>query len=147
MKVLFLKSVARVGKVGEIKEVSDGYARNFLFTGKLAVEATPQVLKAHEQKITNAKLRGDNAKAELTTFVESMKGKTLEIKVSGNDKGSLYRSLHKKDIILAIEKNKKITLPENSFEDVNIKQMGEYSINVLFENKKIGDIKITIDYE
>lgn len=144
MKVLFLKGVARVGKVGEIKEVSDGYASNFLFKNKLAVEATPQVIKAHEQKISSAKMRGDRAKTELMTFIENMKGEVVEIKAQANDKGSLYKSLHKKDIIQAIEKMKRVSLPENSVEEVNIKHTGEYKVAVSFENKKIGEINLLV---
>lgn len=144
MKVLFLQSVARVGKAGEIKEVSDGYARNFLFRGRLAVEATPQIIKDHQQKIASAKLRGDKAKSELSAFVENMKGEVLEIKAQANDKGSLYKSLHKKDVIQAVEKVKRVTLPENSLEDVNIKHTGEYKVSVIFEGKKLGEIGIKV---
>ena len=144
MKVLFLQSVVRVGKVGEIKEVSDGYARNFLFRGKLAVEATPQIIKQHEQKIASAKLRGDKAKSELEAFVNKMKDQTIELKVQANEKGSLYKSLHKKDVIQTIEKSAKVSIPDNSMEDVNIKHTGDYQIAILFENKKLGEIKIKV---
>jgi large subunit ribosomal protein L9 len=144
MKVLFLRSVARVGKVGEIKEVSDGYASNFLFKNRLAVEATSQVIKAHEQKIASAKMRGDRAKTELLIFIENMKGEVVEIKAQANDKGSLYKSLHKKDLIQAIEKMKRVSLPENSLEEVNIKHTGEYKLAINFENKKIGEINLLV---
>lgn len=144
MKVLFLQSVVRVGKVGEIKEVSDGYARNFLFRGKLAVEATPQIIKEHEQKIASAKMRGDKAKSELSVFVENMKGELVVIKAQANDKESLYKSLHKKDVIQAIEKAKRVTLPESSLEDINIKHLGQHTISVLFENKKLGEIQLDV---
>lgn len=50
MKVILLQDVKGQGKQGEIKEVSEGYARNFLFPRKLAEEATPQALKALEEK-------------------------------------------------------------------------------------------------
>lgn len=144
MKVLFLQSVARVGKVGEIKEVSDGYARNFLFRGKLAVEATPQIIKEHEQKIASAKLRGDRAKGELIAFMDKMRDETIELKAQANEKGSLYKSLHKKDIIQAVEKSARVSLPESLLEDVHIKQVGDYQITILFENKKVGELAIRV---
>lgn len=144
MKVLFLQSVVRVGKVGEIKEVSDGYARNFLFRGKLAVEATPQIIKEHEQKIASAKLRGDRAKSELEAFMNKIQDQTITLKVQANEKGSLYKSLHKKDILEAVEKHARVSIPDNSVEDVNIKHTGDYQIAILFENKKLGEIKISV---
>jgi large subunit ribosomal protein L9 len=144
MKVLFLQSVVRVGKVGEIKEVSDGYARNFLFRGKLAVEATPQIMKEHEQKIASAKLRGDKAKGELEAFVSKMHDQVVEVKAQANEKGILYKSLHKKDILEAVSKSQKISLPESSLEEVNIKNAGKHVINILYAGTRIGSLQIEV---
>lgn len=144
MKVLFLQSVARVGKVGEIKEVSDGYARNFLFRGKLAVEATPQIIKEHEQKISSAKLRGDKAKEELLAFAKKIETSKVQIKAEANQQGGLYKSLHKSDILSAIERNFKVTLPEGTLADVHIKHIGEYTIDLTFQGKKVGEVKLEV---
>ena len=55
MKVIFLKNVKGVANEGDVKEVKEGYAKNFLFKQKLALEATPANMKAHEEKLESLK--------------------------------------------------------------------------------------------
>jgi large subunit ribosomal protein L9 len=144
MKVLFIKPVARVGKIGEIKEVNDGYARNFLMRGGYAIEATAQVQKQHAEKINSAKLEGENKESELRNVVKLLEDKTFEIKVAKNEKGSLYKSIHKKDILDLIAKELKVNIPEQNLEEVNIKAVGIHSVSILLSGKKIGEVKVII---
>lgn len=146
MKVLFLKGVPRVAKIGEIKEVSDGYARNFLFKDKLAVEATDQIIKKYKQQTDASKLKDESDETlirEISKKLEEL-GITLDTGKNKNEKGGLYKSLHRSDIISEITKTLKVTLPENSLEEIAIKNIGEYQMNVLFKNKKIGTFKIIV---
>jgi large subunit ribosomal protein L9 len=144
MKVLFIKPVPRVGKIGEIKEVNDGYARNFLMRGGYVVEATAQVQKQHAEKINTAKLSGENKEQEMRSFVKSIEDKVFEIKAAKNEKGNLYKSIHKKDVLEIISKEMKVHLSDTSLEEVNIKNTGKYEVGILLNNKKIGEIKILI---
>lgn len=105
MKVIFLKDVKGQGKKGEVKEVSDGYARNVLLKNKSAVEATPQAMsqlqgqKRKEQQNAEAELQ---AAKDLKVKVEEL---TVELKSKTGEGGRLFGSITSKQI--ADELNKK----------------------------------------
>ena len=102
MQVILLKDVKGVGKRYEVKNVADGYGRNFLFAQKLAELATPEAVKINEARIKNyalAKaLHGEDAKKKL----EELNGKTFEIKRKSNEQGTLFDSLDKREIAVLL---------------------------------------------
>ena len=77
MKVVLLKDVKNIGKRDEILNVSDGYARNFLFPQKLAVEAKPGTLKEIEKKRAAQEAREAEALAEAKARADSLKGRVI----------------------------------------------------------------------
>lgn len=102
MKVILLADVKPLGKRGEVKQVADGYARNFLLNKKLAVEATPQNLKnlAHEQQ-----KQADKAAAELAEakrLAAEIAKITVEIPVKAGEGGRLFGSVTNKEVAEAI---------------------------------------------
>lgn len=102
MKVILLADVKALGKRGEVKQVADGYARNFLLNKKLAVEATPQNLKnlAHEQQ-----KQADKAAAELAEakrLAAEIAKITVEIPVKAGEGGRLFGSVTNKEVAEAI---------------------------------------------
>ena len=102
MKVILIQDVKAQGKAGDIKEVADGYARNFLLNKKLALEATPQNLKhlaAQKQKQAE-KAAADLAEAKaLAAKIADM---TIEIKVKTGEAGRLFGSVTNKEVAEAI---------------------------------------------
>ena len=93
MKVVLLKDVKNIGKRDEILNVSDGYARNFLFPQKLAVEAKPGTLKEIEKKRAAQDAREAEALAEAQARAEALKGKVIELKIKCGSQGRLYGSV------------------------------------------------------
>ena len=119
MKVIFLKDVKGQGKKGEVKEVSDGYARNVLLKNKSAVEATPQAMsqlqgqKRKEQQNAEAELQ---AAKDLKVKVEEL---TVELKSKTGEGGRLFCSITSKQIADELNKahgikvdKRKMDLPE-----------------------------------
>ncbi|MGK4153697.1 50S ribosomal protein L9 [Kurthia gibsonii] len=119
MKVIFLKDVKGQGKKGEVKEVSDGYARNVLLKNKSAVEATPQAMsqlqgqKRKEQQNAEAELQ---AAKDLKVKVEEL---TVELKSKTGEGGRLFGSITSKQIADELNKahgikvdKRKMDLPE-----------------------------------
>ena len=104
MKVVLLKDVKNVGKRDDILNVSDGYARNFLFPQKLAAEAKPGTLKEIERKRAAQDAREAELKAEAMAKAELLKNKVIVLQVKCGEKGRLYGSVTSAEVAEALEK-------------------------------------------
>ena len=111
MKVILLKDVAKLGRKGEVKNVSDGYARNFLFLQKLAAPATAKNIKMGEEELKNKKAQKESAhnefhvlRAALTERGIVIKKKTYKTRQSGGQAGKLYAAVSAKEILEALKK-------------------------------------------
>ena len=104
MKVGLLKDVKNVGKRDDILNVSDGYARNFLFPQKLAVEAKPGTLKEIERKRAAQDAREAELRTEALAKAELLKNKIIVLQVKCGDKGRLYGSVTAAEVAEALEK-------------------------------------------
>lgn len=104
MKVVLLKDVKNVGKRDDILSVSDGYARNFLFPQKLAVEATPGALKEIERKRAAQDAREAEWLAEAKAKAETLRDKVIVLEVKCGEKGRLYGSVTAAEVAEALEK-------------------------------------------
>ena len=131
MKVILLKDVAKVGQQGSVKEVSDGYALNFLIGRGLAVQATPEKIASHE---ATQKREGEAravAQKALAVAVKSLEGARIEITVRATEKGGLFRSIAVADIVKAIADERKIAIPEDTVVlPQSLKQTGEHKVLV-----------------
>ncbi len=90
MKVIFTADVKGSGKKGEVKEVSDGYARNFLIGKGFAVEATPANMSKLEGQKASEQHKADVAKAQAQAAAESIKDKSVTIKAKAGAGGKLF---------------------------------------------------------
>ena len=104
MKVVLLKDVKNVGKRDDILNVSDGYARNFLFPQKLAVEAKPGTLKEIERKRAAQDAREAELRTEALAKAELLKNKIIVLQVKCGDRGRLYGSVTAAEVAEALEK-------------------------------------------
>jgi len=114
MKVLLIKDVKSLGKVGEIKEVKDGYGQNFLIGKGFAKRATPEVIEEweKEQALIQAQLEEDIANAtKAKEMIESLK-LTIKHKVGGN--GHLIGSITNKEIAKALNEEFKLDIDKKS---------------------------------
>ena len=103
MKVVLLKDVKNMGKRDDILTVSDGYARNFLFPQKLAMEATPGTLKEIERKRAAQDAREAEQRAEAMAKAELLKNKVVVLQVKCGEKGRLYGSVTAAEVSDALE--------------------------------------------
>lgn len=141
MKVVFLQDVPNVGKAGEIKDVSDGYGKNFLLPKKLAVLATPTALKDIETRLKIKARQQMAEEAQLAEMGKELEGKEFTLKTKAGEEGHLYGSITNADIADEIKRTahldvdkRKIELPEP------IKKLGTYEVVI----KLIKDIAPTI---
>lgn len=108
MKVILLENIKGLGKENELVEAKDGYAKNFLFKRKMAIEATPKAINImkNRQKSVHKKMLTLNAEAE--DIKERLEGKTVVIKTKSGENGKLYGSITSKDIAEEIKKQLKV---------------------------------------
>jgi len=133
MKVILLKDVAKVGQHGTIKEVSDGYALNFLIARGLAVQATAEKVKQFEAQVKTESAEKEKREGEVKGLIESLEGKRIEMKVRATAKGGLFKSITVADIKKALGTN----IPEDAIQlEKPIKQTGEHEITIASGNAK-----------
>ena len=138
MKVVFLKDVAGAGRAGEVKEVSDGYAVNFLIPRRLAEAGTAAAL-ARIAKRASAALGEARVQGHLLAQnLAALTGLCLEIKGKANEKGHLFASIHADAIVSELKKQKGIDiLPEFLILQKPLKEVGEHEIPVRAGEKHI----------
>jgi large subunit ribosomal protein L9 len=137
MKVIFLKDVPRVGKRHDIKEISDGYATNFLFPRKLAEPATPKAVSELEKRKKNIEIEKEVQENLLLKNLEEIKGKSVTIKGKANDMGGLFSAIHKKDILDMMKKEHNTDIGEEFLIlEKPIKETGEHEIPISIKGKK-----------
>ena len=148
MKVILLKNVDKLGKEGDLVEAKSGYARNFLFPKKAAIEATPENMK--NWKEMKAKEAADEAARveEAEAQKKELESKVVDLKAKGGANGKLFGAITTKDIAdrmkeifgLKIDK-KKIVLSEN------IKTTGKHKVTVKLHGDISADVDVVIDAE
>ncbi len=126
MKVIFLKDIKGVGKKFDVKNVSDGYARNFLFPQNLAKATTEEVIKNIENQKKAAIKEEEETKNELIVLAKNLENKEFEFKVKTGDKGEVFGSVTKNDI----EKSIAVSGGIEIFLDKPIKKLGEHRVEV-----------------
>ena len=127
MKVILLQDVKGKGKKGQMIEVSDGYARNFMLPKKLAIEATPDAINTMKMNDKATQERIAREKAEALEISKKLRAMTLVVKAKGGGAGRLFGAVTNAEIAAALEKQgvkldkRKIVLNET------IKNVGTYT--------------------
>ena len=131
MKVILLQDVKGNGKRDDIVTVSDGYARNFLFPKKLAVEATPGAMKEIQRKRAAEDAREAERRAEAQSKADALKNKVVTVSVKCGEKGRLYGSLTTADVAAALQAQHGIAVDKKKLDiEEQVKQVGDYKVNV-----------------
>lgn len=131
MKVILLTDVKGSGKKDEIINVSDGYARNFLFPKKWAVEATPGATKEIERKRAAEAAREAERRAQAEEKARQLKGKAITLAVKCGERGRLYGSVTTAEIAAELEKQHGVTVDKRKIDLAEpVRQVGDVQITV-----------------
>lgn len=131
MKVILTADVKGMGKKDEIINVSDGYARNFLFPKKLAMEATPGALKEAQRKKAAEDAREAERRAQAEAKAMILKGKGITMQVKCGETGRLYGSITTAEIAAELEKQMGIAVDKKKIDLSDpIRTVGDYEMNV-----------------
>ena len=130
MKVILLQDVKGKGKKGQMLEVSDGYARNFMLPRKLAIEATPDAINTMKMNDKATAERIAREKAEALEISKKLRAMTLVVKAKGGGAGRLFGSVTNQEIADALEKNGGVKLDKRKIVIADpIKAVGTYTVN------------------
>ena len=143
MKIILIEDVKNVGKKGELKEVADGYARNFLIRNRLAVEATAHskaILEQQKQDKIDQEIE-DIKKAE--ALKEKLTTITLVFPVKTGEGGKVFGSISSKQIADELAKKHQVTIDKRKILDNGpFSDLGYSDIRIELHKKVIGTIKI-----
>lgn len=136
MKVILLKDVPGKGKKYDVKEVSDGYAKNFLIANKMAELATDKAIaKVEVLKKQNAEERQINEDL-LMKNLEDINGIVVVMKENANESGHLFAGVHKEEVVKAMREQTRLAVNPDFIEmDKPVKELGEFEIPVLVKGK------------
>ena len=144
MKVVLLQDVKALGKKGDVVEVSEGYARNFLLTKKYAVEATAANLNTLKLQKANADKLAAEQLAEAKATAEKLSGAAVTVAIKAGGNGKTFGSVSSKEIAQALSAQgieldkKKIVLPEP------IKEFGQYDVKVKLHKDVPATVKVNV---
>ena len=145
MKVLLLADVKGQGKKDQIVEVSDGYARNFLFPKKLAVVADAKVMSETKSKEEAKQFKLKEEKSAAKALADKLGTLTVKITASSGGDGRLYGSITSKDIAEKLKEQYNIEVDKrNLVLSENIKSYGTYDVEVKVYPEISAKLKVTV---
>ena len=145
MKVILCADVKGQGKKDQIVEVSDGYARNFLFPKKLAKEANTQAVNEIKAKEASRQHKIEVERAEAKAIAEKLDKTTLKIVASAGADGRLYGSVTTKDIAEKLDRELGVTVDKRKITlDEPIKTHGTYTAEVKLYAEISGKVHIKV---
>ena len=128
MKVILLQDVKGKGKKGQMLEVSDGYARNFMLPKKIAMEATPDAINTMRMNDKATQERIAREKAEALAISKQLRELTVTVTAKGGGNGRLFGAVTTQEIAAALEKQSGIKLDKRKIVlNENIKNVGTYT--------------------
>ncbi len=145
MKVIFLEDVPHVAKTGDVKEVADGYGRNFLIPRKLALLASSGAIVAADAEIKRKARSQAQTEAELIELASQLDGKEVILEARTGGKERLYGSITTADIAAQLESTTGLVVDKRKIElDEPIRQIGSYELTVRLAKDIEPKIKVTV---
>lgn len=145
MKVILLDNIKGVGKKDEVINASDGYARNFLFPKKLAVEANPENMSKLRAKQDSNQYKKSVEKEEAQKVAEKLKGILLKIAVKSGENGKIFGSITAKEIADSLKEQYKIEVDKKKIDlKEPIKTLGSFNVSIKLDEGVIGTLKVVV---
>nr|WP_302690117.1 50S ribosomal protein L9 [uncultured Eubacterium sp.] len=146
MKVILLEDVKSLGKKGEIVNVNDGYARNFILKKNLGLEATGKNLNDLKLQQQNAAKVAKEKLEAAQALAKDLEDKSITVKIQAGVEGKVFGSISSKEIALEAKKQlrmdidkKKIVIPDA------IKSLGTYNVNIKLHKDVVGKLAVKVE--
>ncbi|MCI9617855.1 MAG: 50S ribosomal protein L9 [Eubacterium sp.] len=145
MKVILLEDVKTLGKKGQVVEVNDGYARNFILKKNLGLEATGKNLNDLKLQQKNAEKVAKEKLEAAQAVAKDLEDKSITVKIQAGVEGKVFGSISSKEIALEAKKQlnmeidkKKIVIPDA------IKSLGTYNVNIKLHKDVVGTLAVKV---
>ncbi len=145
MKVIFLEDVSKVARAGEIKEVADGYGRNFLIPQKLAMLANSSAISIMQAQHKIRAREEAKLETEALEVARQLEGKEVILKAKAGAKDRLYGSITNTDIASELESSTGLVIDKRKIELTEpIRQLGSYEIAIRLAKDIVPKVKVTV---
>jgi large subunit ribosomal protein L9 len=144
MKIILLEDVTKVGRRGEVRDVSDGYARNFLIPKKLALGATAGNLKNLEHIKKQANAKADRAKADAEAVRAQIEALAYEERRQASEEGKLFGSVTSQDLVDFLAQHGVKIERRRVQLDEPIKTLGETSVPVRLHAEVTAQLRVSV---
>lgn len=144
MKVILLQNIKNLGRKWDVKEVSDGYARNFLLPKKLTEIATKTELQKIEKLKEKEAIEEKKDLEKIQALADQLQGKAIVIKAKNKD-GKLFGSITTKDIVKELKKENIVISAKALTLEMPIKEIGEFEIRVNLEHGIETQLSVIIE--
>jgi large subunit ribosomal protein L9 len=147
MKVVFLEEVEGTARTGDVKNVADGFARNFLLPRKLAAPATDHYINIAHAKAGKEARRQDRLDDEARTHLLSkIEGKSIRIEVRVGEQGKLFGSVTGRDIAEALQEATRVELEHRQISlKEPIRELGTHEVPVKLTRNVIANVTVQVD--
>jgi large subunit ribosomal protein L9 len=145
MKVILLQDVEGLGKAGDLKDVANGYARNYLLPRRLAAGATPELLANHQQRIAAEQRKREKQQESNQQQAERLGQVSLTFKARVGRQGRLYGSITSQDIAAGLRESEGITIDRRVIElSEPIRTLGTFKVPVKLAQKLEPEITVNV---
>ncbi|MDD3284528.1 MAG: 50S ribosomal protein L9 [Patescibacteria group bacterium] len=145
MKVIFIKDLDSKNKKNDIKDVSSGYAINFLFPKKFAIPVTREKLEEVKSKNIKNQKEKDKEKEIIEKLSKKIQSLNIIIEEKANDEGHLFGSVDSNEISKILKEKHKLDIDKNKIDlPHHIKNIGEHKIPIKLSNNETPFLKVTI---
>jgi len=148
VKIILTRDVPNVGHAGDVKDVSDGYARNYLISRGLAVKATPGALRDLERRRVAETSREERLAERAEMLAQRLSGLTLTFEAKAGEKGRLYGSITPAEIAEALEREvgEKFDRRKHILVDP-LRQVGTHVVPVRLTADVVAEVKVVVKPE
>jgi large subunit ribosomal protein L9 len=130
MKVILTTNIKKLGKIGELVNVKDGYARNYLFPNNMALRENKKNLEHYDKIKEEVKIKEDKKLQDAKQIIEKIKNLNIEFNREADEKDQLYGSISKKEIINYLKENGIIIHSDDIFMKNSLRTIGEHEVVV-----------------
>ena len=144
MEIILLEKIAKLGNIGEVVKVKDGFARNYLLPNKIAIRASDENKKQFDEQREKFEKANDEKKKAAESTLSTLP-KNISIYREASEQGALFGSVTSRDLIKALKEKNGIELNAKDLVlKQNIKNLGEFNAEVILHPEVLGNLQVLV---